>query len=379
MKAKINFTFKKTYRFLCQPNCGMCCFQKGLLLTQVDFERIRNRCPTELKVKTTIAPGFDHEIILEEGVCPFLVNARCSIYAIRPIICRLYPFTIAFSPRGELFVNLIRCPGVGTSKGSVVNEQTLRQQLAEIEGIDPFFLKRMKKIETATFPQDFFDMKRLMFSKISEWVSCSLLKRQSIKTKAEALAHAFVAIVANKELGRLSVLKSDLQRTILTVEDTLMKQLVPSLKFVSERQKRQMKRVLKKGITKLTFDGKERVVSLYKIIDFYDLCGKIIKVRPIDLLEEKKTSERAEKLFEEHLREILTRVGGGGMPIDAELVEVVECVRQYCTGLDTYSRVYSLDESVISERSAELAIQNLDTKMVFTGIYKSIYDAYHKG
>ena len=99
-------------------------------------------------------------------------------------------------------------------------------------------------------------------------------------------------------------------------------------------------------------------------------------MKPRDLLEEKRTSQSAESLFEEHLKEVLGRVGGGGVPIDANLIELIEPIKRYCVGLDTYSGVYSMREPLVSERSARLAIRNLDTKTAFVSIYKSVYELF---
>jgi len=118
---------------------------------------------------------------------------------------------------------------------------------------------------------------------------------------------------------------------------------------------------------------------LTQIVDFHDLYNKLLKVKPVDLLGEKRTSKAAEELFEEHLQEVLSRFGGGGVPIDLFLIEAMESVRRYCQLLDSYSRVYSYGEREISGNSAELAIENLDTKMSLTTVCRSVNDSVNKG
>jgi hypothetical protein len=56
---------------LCQESCG------PIAMTQVEFRRIVER--------TGIEPTID-----DHGTCSLLVGGKCSIYDIRPTICRLW-------------------------------------------------------------------------------------------------------------------------------------------------------------------------------------------------------------------------------------------------------------------------------------------------
>jgi Fe-S-cluster containining protein len=68
----------------------------------------------------------------KDGSCIFLENNKCKIYSVRPVICKLEPFTIAdynyHQKRIELDLNFpfsCACEGV-TEKGSVNVEEVAR-------------------------------------------------------------------------------------------------------------------------------------------------------------------------------------------------------------------------------------------------------------
>lgn len=73
------------FELSCQPGCDECC-QARLTLFAVEVAAI-SRSLTERKDFTIPDPK-------NNGRCPFLENSRCSIYSLRPIICRTqgYPF-----------------------------------------------------------------------------------------------------------------------------------------------------------------------------------------------------------------------------------------------------------------------------------------------
>jgi len=50
----------------------------------------------------------------EDGKCLFLKENSCSIYQIRPLICRFYPFQLKnLRNRGYAFSHTDECPGIG--------------------------------------------------------------------------------------------------------------------------------------------------------------------------------------------------------------------------------------------------------------------------
>ena len=52
------------------------------------------------------------------GKCFFLKDNQCSIYALRPLICRFYPFELKFDfdKDQHVFNFTFECPGIGKGK-----------------------------------------------------------------------------------------------------------------------------------------------------------------------------------------------------------------------------------------------------------------------
>ncbi len=49
----------------------------------------------------------------DDGKCIFLLDNNCSVYSIRPLICRFYPFELSTSEEGKyVFSVTSECPGV---------------------------------------------------------------------------------------------------------------------------------------------------------------------------------------------------------------------------------------------------------------------------
>ncbi len=54
----------------------------------------------------------------QEGKCFFLKDNKCSIYNLRPLICRFYPFELKFDPDKEIHVFdfTFECPEINKGK-----------------------------------------------------------------------------------------------------------------------------------------------------------------------------------------------------------------------------------------------------------------------
>jgi len=53
----------------------------------------------------------------QTGKCVFLKEDSCTIYALRPLVCRFYPFELKPGKRGGyLFSFTDECPGIGEGK-----------------------------------------------------------------------------------------------------------------------------------------------------------------------------------------------------------------------------------------------------------------------
>jgi Fe-S-cluster containining protein len=72
---------------LCHDTCG------PIAMTELERSRIRKKTHVELErnaVQAVIALGEFERWSHEAKMCPLLKDGRCSAYAIRPLICRLW-------------------------------------------------------------------------------------------------------------------------------------------------------------------------------------------------------------------------------------------------------------------------------------------------
>jgi len=108
-------------RFTCE-RCGLCCGDtefrtRRVLLLGREAEHISGELSLEVEEFSDRVEGQEPYIYVMKkkgGKCVFLRGNLCSIYDMRPIICRSYPFDLEdlggcryrFSPTDE-------CPGVG--------------------------------------------------------------------------------------------------------------------------------------------------------------------------------------------------------------------------------------------------------------------------
>jgi Fe-S-cluster containining protein len=62
----------------------------------------------------------------ESGKCVFLENDRCTIYPLRPLICRFYPFELKTSnSKKPAFLYTKECPSI--NKGQLLNKDYFRK------------------------------------------------------------------------------------------------------------------------------------------------------------------------------------------------------------------------------------------------------------
>lgn len=59
----------------------------------------------------------------QTGKCVFLNEDSCTVYALRPLVCRFYPFKLEPGERGgHLFSFTNECPGIGKGKWLTLGE-----------------------------------------------------------------------------------------------------------------------------------------------------------------------------------------------------------------------------------------------------------------
>jgi Fe-S-cluster containining protein len=83
----------------CEECGGRCCYH--VLMTMGEFKKIRKKYGvpkgatlTEGQILGGVIPGMPAGpgmmVSTPEGVCAYLKNGRCSVYDLRPRVCRLY-------------------------------------------------------------------------------------------------------------------------------------------------------------------------------------------------------------------------------------------------------------------------------------------------
>ncbi len=90
----ISERFKKKLK--CRPGCIECCINFSVLPLEAAFiiETIKNSTPTQTDVDTK---------------CPLLLGDHCSIYDIRPIICRTQGLPIAYIDEASGSIEVSAC------------------------------------------------------------------------------------------------------------------------------------------------------------------------------------------------------------------------------------------------------------------------------
>ncbi len=125
MLSKVGFTYPANVNFDCN-RCGLCCGDtkektRHILLLESEANSISaetSLSKQEFATQITDKTPYCYEMKKPKGgTCFFLKDNQCSIYSLRPLICRFYPFELKFSEdKGtHVFDFTVECPGI--SKG----------------------------------------------------------------------------------------------------------------------------------------------------------------------------------------------------------------------------------------------------------------------
>lgn len=130
-------------RFEC-TGCGRCCFggdDDYVLVNTGEAEAIRrhlglSRSWFRRRYLVRLEDDVRYGIALRAGRCVFLgADLRCSIYSVRPVQCRTYPFWPELVESARAWRREAkRCEGIGRGDGvevSFVARQLQRQKKAE--------------------------------------------------------------------------------------------------------------------------------------------------------------------------------------------------------------------------------------------------------
>ena len=117
------FRYPTDISFDCSK-CGLCCGDttkkvRHVLLLKSDAERIATHTNRKVDTFVTEVPGnlpYLYEIQkCSSGKCIFLHDNQCTVYDVRPLICRFYPFELSTDKAGVyIFKTTDECPGICT-------------------------------------------------------------------------------------------------------------------------------------------------------------------------------------------------------------------------------------------------------------------------
>ena len=128
-------------RFECQPGCTACCEQKGFVyLTEADIPRIAHflgLTAAEFERKHVYRTRNRRRLrVPRDSQCSFLRDGGCSIHAVKPTQCHVFPFWPELVESRREWRKAARyCPGIG--KGDLVQIATAREQAQEMREAYP--------------------------------------------------------------------------------------------------------------------------------------------------------------------------------------------------------------------------------------------------
>jgi len=117
----LGFEYPKHVRFICD-RCATCCGDtkervRLILLLKIEAERIARKTLKGIGEFAEKIEGSEPYIYwmkkADEGKCVFLKNNSCSIYQVRPLICRFYPFQLSSKNNRPVFTYTNECQGIG--------------------------------------------------------------------------------------------------------------------------------------------------------------------------------------------------------------------------------------------------------------------------
>lgn len=118
----MRFEYPKHVRFRCE-RCALCCRDtedkvRMILLLRNEADHISKKTSMSLDEFAEKIEGSEPYVYrmrkTRDGECIFLGDESCSIYKMRPLICRFYPFQLKnLRNNRHAFTFTDECPGIG--------------------------------------------------------------------------------------------------------------------------------------------------------------------------------------------------------------------------------------------------------------------------
>lgn len=125
-QTRAGFSYPKGVFFQC-TRCALCCGNtrnrtRHILLLRKDAQTISSATRKPIKsfatgVRNSEPYVYEMRKTLENGKCLYVKGTDCSIYELRPLVCRFYPFELRTTNDGKhRFLCTGECPAVGKGR-----------------------------------------------------------------------------------------------------------------------------------------------------------------------------------------------------------------------------------------------------------------------
>jgi len=133
--------YKKGLYFKCKKNCSYCCSGTPgyIWIDEKDIANISAflKISREKFLKNFTKTARNKISLIEKKInsnydCIFLVDNKCSIYPVRPIQCKTYPFWNSCLASKEAFDNMkCECPGINDKSGKLYSFDEIEKMRKE--------------------------------------------------------------------------------------------------------------------------------------------------------------------------------------------------------------------------------------------------------
>jgi len=142
---------------VCEKCGAACCKIGGADFTLIEMQRVLSAGFSDFFVKL----NDDHyELTCKKGICPYLTETnRCSIYELRPLVCRSFPVYISLSKDEEKY-SIIGCPLAKYLSKEEIEDK--KKMVDEVENILRFTFTGTK------LPEEDYDLIQKRFDRIND-------------------------------------------------------------------------------------------------------------------------------------------------------------------------------------------------------------------
>lgn len=331
--------------FQCPVNCNACCRRPiGPGMTEKDYQRISLQISQFNFAEKRDHPVFPYQLKAQEGACIFLNKlGQCSIYSIRPILCRLYPLQLHFQWDGKLLWCREHCPGVDVEEGIALGETYLESFLLELLEIETeTFLGNLQEyvLKSKTFLTILFrtrsgavysdwitktKLKEIVWEMFQAEAISSLTPRGRLECVMHELLPSLKKILLNMALQLPGSRQFYIGQWELSEGNRQFQSTLPLLSFESaEREIIHLKTLEKEGgIIYGAPDGRKIQCQQKNRLNIHGFDGRKIEIEIAKIMKMAKIDPAASLVEERYLYELQRREGRYGtksadLPIDSE-------------------------------------------------------------